>query len=66
MGGQSMKSEAAQRFAHRLNLAGYRKILAGHLTPLERDFVERRAAEEKEALRKLSASPAPKNAQHAR
>jgi hypothetical protein len=29
-------------------------MLAGHLTPSERDFVERRVEEEKGALRKLA------------
>jgi hypothetical protein len=45
-----------QRFSHRLNLTRYRKMLAGHLTTIERDFVERRVEEEQEAMRKLSRS----------
>jgi len=56
-----MKSgpDVMQRFAHDANLARYRKLLAGPLTPFERDFVERRAAEEQEAVRKLAESSAP-------
>lgn len=46
--------QAAQQFAHQANLARYRKILAIHLTPAERDFVERRVAEETETLERLA------------
>jgi hypothetical protein len=51
-----MRSErnTTQRFTHRANLTQWRKILSGHLTTAERDFVERRVAEEQEALRKLA------------
>ena len=43
-----------RRFAHKSKIARYRKMLAGHLTPSERDFVERRVEEETGALRKLA------------
>jgi hypothetical protein len=56
-----MKSErdTTQRFTHRANLTQWRKISSGHLTPAERDFVERRMAEEWEALCKLAEIFAP-------
>ncbi len=57
-----LQGDSVLRFAHRANLARYRKILEGHLTPVERDFVERRLSEENEALRRLAESPAPENA----
>jgi hypothetical protein len=46
--------ETTQQYAHRLNLARYRRLLATHLTAEERRFVERRVAEEQAALRRLS------------
>ncbi len=49
----------AQRFAHRANLTRYRKMLAGHLTPVERVFIERRMEEEQQGLRKLAESSRP-------
>ncbi len=48
--------DTPQRFAHQSNITRYRKMLAGHLTPAERDFVERRIGEEQEAMRKLAES----------
>lgn len=38
---------------HRANVLKYRKILATYLTPHEREFVERRLAEERAALAQL-------------
>jgi RecB family exonuclease len=46
--------ETTQQYAHRQNLARYRRLLATHLTAEERRFVERRVAEEQAALRRLS------------
>jgi hypothetical protein len=40
--------------AHRNNIQRYRRLLHTHLTQLERDFVERRLAEECAALESLS------------
>ena len=36
--------------AHRNNIARYRRLLQTNLTVLERDFIERRLAEEETAL----------------
>jgi len=46
--------ETTEQYAHRQNLARYRKLLATHLTAEERRFVERRVVEEQAALRRLS------------
>lgn len=46
--------ETTEQYAHRQNLARYRKLLATHLTAEERRFVERRVVEEQKALRRLS------------
>jgi hypothetical protein len=46
--------DTESRFAHKTKIARYQKMLAGHLTPSERDFVERRVEEEQGALRKLA------------
>jgi hypothetical protein len=46
--------ETTEQYAHRQNLARYRKLLAKHLTAEERRFVERRVVEEQKALRRLS------------
>jgi hypothetical protein len=51
--------DTTKRFAHKANIARYQKILAGHLSPAERDFVERRVAEEQGALRNLAEGLAP-------
>ncbi len=40
-------------FVHRANVVKYQKILATYLTPHEREFVERRLAEERSALAEL-------------
>ncbi len=48
--------DTPQRFAHQSNNSRYRKMLAGHLTPAERDFVKHRIGEEQEAMRKLAES----------
>jgi len=40
-------------FVHRANVVKYQKILATYLTPHEREFVERRLAEERAALAQL-------------
>jgi len=50
--------ETTQQYAHRQNLARYRRLLDTHLTAEERRFVERRVAEEQTALRRLSGSAA--------
>ncbi len=47
-------------FVHRANIAKYQKILTTYLTSYERDFVERRLAEERAALQQLRV-PKPKN-----
>lgn len=39
--------------SHRNNLARYRRLLATHLTELERDYINRRIAEERDALQQL-------------
>lgn len=39
--------------SHRSNLARYRRLLATHLTELERDYINRRIAEERDALQQL-------------
>ena len=51
-----MKSnlQAARQLGHQANLVRYRRILATHLTAAERDFVERRVAEETETLERLA------------
>jgi hypothetical protein len=45
--------------AHRNNIARYRKLLKTRLTDLERQFLERRVAEEQSALEKIVASTFP-------
>jgi hypothetical protein len=45
--------------AHRNNLARYRKLLKTSLTNLERQFLERRVAEEQSALETIAASTFP-------
>lgn len=40
-------------FVHRENISKYRRILGTHLTDHERDFVNRRLAEEQAALNQL-------------
>jgi hypothetical protein len=45
--------------AHRNNIARYRKMLKTSLTDLERQFVERRLAEEQSAMEKIAASTFP-------
>jgi hypothetical protein len=40
--------------AHRQNIERYRRLLETNLTVLERDFVERRIAEEESALDRLA------------
>jgi hypothetical protein len=45
---------AARMRAHRENIRRYKRILATGLTDLERQFVTRRLAEEKSAIRKLA------------
>ncbi len=44
----------ALRSAHRANIERYRRLLQTHLTENERQFVERRIAEEQRALRQLA------------
>ncbi|MEJ2434977.1 MAG: hypothetical protein P8Y53_18140 [Pseudolabrys sp.] len=43
----------ALRSAHCANIDRYRRLLQTHLTDHERQFVERRIAEEQEALQEL-------------
>ena len=50
--------EMTQQYAHRQNIARYRRLLDTNLTAEERRFVERRVAEEQAALRRLSGSAA--------
>jgi hypothetical protein len=50
--------ETTEQYAHRQNLARYRRLLDTHLTAEERRFVERRVSEEQAALRRLSGSAA--------
>jgi hypothetical protein len=45
--------------AHRQNIERYRRLLETSLTVLERDFVERRIAEEESALNGLASDPFP-------
>jgi hypothetical protein len=45
-------------FVHRANVVKYQKILATYLTPHEREFVERRLAEERAALSQTRVSGA--------
>jgi hypothetical protein len=59
----SLESDTERRFAykaHKARLAQYEAILAGNLTPAQRDFVKRRVEEEHTALRHLVAN-APEN-----
>ena len=51
-----MRTETAERFARRANIAKYQKILATYLTAEERRFVERRLAEEQVALQQSGGS----------
>ena len=44
----------ALRSAHRANIDRYRRLLQTHLTDDERQFVERRIAEEQQDLQRLS------------
>jgi hypothetical protein len=55
----TLRMETAQQFAHRANIERYRKILATYLTAEERRFVERRLAEEQQALQQLAWKAAP-------
>jgi hypothetical protein len=45
---------AASMWAHRNNIRRYNRLLATELTALERDFIQRRIGEEKDALRRLA------------
>ena len=45
--------------AHRQNIERYRRLLETNLTVLERDFVERRIAEEESALDRLASDAFP-------
>jgi hypothetical protein len=44
----------ALRSAHQANIDRYRWLLQTHLTEQERQFVERRIAEEQQALRQIT------------
>ena len=43
-----------KRWAHQANIERYRKIIKTHLTEVERQFIERRLAEEQQALRQIA------------
>ena len=49
--------EATLHWVHRTNIERYRKILRTHLTAEERRFVERRLAEEQEAVQQCAGAP---------
>lgn len=49
--------DSARIAAHRNNIARYRRLLRTHLTPLERDFIERRVSEEQRSLSTLVVRP---------
>lgn len=51
--------DRAIQAVHRANVDRYRRLLATHLTGHERQFIERRMAEEQEALRKAGQSGPP-------
>lgn len=55
----TLQMETAERFAHRMNIAKYQRILATYLTADERHFVERRLAEERAALQQRAWNIAP-------
>jgi len=44
----------ALQSAHRANIERYRRLLESHLTDHERQFVERRIAEERQALQQIA------------
>ena len=46
-------SSSIRMQAHRANIERYRKLLAGRLTRVEREYVMRRIAEERAELRRL-------------
>ena len=56
----------AREFAHHANIKRYRRLLRTHLTDVERQFLERRLAEEQAALRQMAVAmprmDAPSNA----
>ncbi|WP_398467096.1 hypothetical protein [Tardiphaga sp.] len=59
LGSAKVDIDSARIAAHRNNIARYRRLLRTHLTPLERDFIERRVSEEQRSLAALIArSPA--------
>jgi hypothetical protein len=55
----ALRMEAAEQFAHRMNIAKYRRILATYLTAQERRFVECRLAEEQAAYEQLAENIVP-------
>lgn len=46
IGNSKFELDTALSFAHRANVERYTKLLATYLTDVERDFVQRRLAEE--------------------
>jgi hypothetical protein len=46
-------SNSVRMQAHRANIERYRKLLAGRLTRVEREYIMRRIAEERAELRRL-------------
>ena len=58
-----MIDEALAQFrAHRQNIIRYRSLLRTSLTDIERDFIERRIAEEEAALSVLAFASSPPDA----
>ena len=51
-----VEENLARLYAHRQNIHRYRRLLRTSLTALERDFIERRTAEEQSALDCLAAN----------
>ena len=54
MRSMSVDLKQAQQSAHRANIERYRRLLECHLSDHEREFVERRIAEEGQALQQIA------------
>jgi hypothetical protein len=52
-------AKLAQLRAHRQNISRYRRLLDTKLSPLERQYVERRLSEENAAIETIAASSFP-------
>lgn len=55
----TMDENLARLRAHRNNINRYRRLLRTKLLPLEREFIERRLAEEDQTVESLSAASFP-------